>query len=189
MSKNHGGARPGAGRKSLFNEQTRVIRVPESSISDIKYFLNHLHKNPNDIESIQQVIAKKNLSIPLALEKISAGPPSNTAGYLEKPLDMNQYLIHNELTTFAVKVASLSMLNAGINIDDVLIIDRSLQAKNEDIVVALIDNEFTVKRLMIEGDYYWLKAENPECSDIHLEENQELIIWGVVTFTIKSLRK
>ena len=97
-------------------------------------------------------------------------------------------MIKNELTTFAVKVASLSMLNAGINIDDLLIVDRSLTAKTEDIVIALVDNDFTVKRLMVEGNYHWLKAENPDFSDIHLRDNQELIIWGVVTCIIKDLR-
>ena len=188
MSSNHGGYRPGAGRKSLFNEPTKVIRVPESSIIHIQDFLTQRLKHVNEVESIHQIVAKKNSSIPLALEKISAGPPSNTEGYIEKPLDLNTHLIKNELATFAVKVASLSMLNAGININDILIVDRSLTAKSEDIVVALVDNEFTVKRLIIEGDYHWLKAENPDFSDIHLKDNQELIIWGVVTYSIKSLR-
>ena len=188
MSNNHGGIRPGAGRKSLFNEPTKVIRVPESTIVHIQDFLKQRLKRVNEVESIHQIVAKKNSSIPLALEKISAGPPSNTEGYIEKPLDLNTHLIKNELATFAVKVASLSMLNAGININDILIVDRSLTAKSEDIVVALVDNEFTVKRLMIEGDYHWLKAENPDFSDIHLKDNQELIIWGVVTYSIKSLR-
>ena len=188
MSSNHGGYRPGAGRKSLFNEPTKVIRVPESSIIHIQDFLKQRLKHVNEVESIHQIVAKKNSSIPLALEKISAGPPSNTEGYIEKPLDLNTHLIKNELATFAVKVASLSMLNAGININDILIVDRSLTAKSEDIVVALVDNEFTVKRLIIEGDYHWLKAENPDFSDIHLRDNQELIIWGVVTCIIKDLR-
>jgi len=55
-------------------------------------------------------------------------------------------------------------------------------------VIALIDNDFTVKRLMIENNYRWLKAENPDCSDIHLQDGQEMVIWGVVTFVIKSFR-
>jgi DNA polymerase V len=88
-----------------------------------------------------------------------------------------------------VKVASLSMRDAGIDIDDELVVDRSLEAKHEDIVIALIDNDFTVKRLMIEGDTHWLKAENPDFSDIHLKENQELVIWGVVTYVLKPFRK
>ncbi|EXF22197.1 peptidase S24-like family protein [Acinetobacter baumannii 831240] len=101
---------------------------------------------------------------------------------------MNEHLIKNETSTFIVKVASLSMLNAGIDIDDELIVDRSLDAKHGDIVVALIDNDFTVKRLMIE-EKRWLKAENPDYPDIHLNEGQELIIWGVVTYILKNTRK
>ncbi len=102
---------------------------------------------------------------------------------------MNEHLIKNETATFIVKVASLSMLNAGIEIDDELIVDRSLDAKHGDIVVALIDNDFTVKRLMIDESGQWLKAENPEYKNIYLQEGQELIIWGVVTHIIKMTRK
>ena len=186
MSNNHGGQRTGSGRKPLYNQPTKVIRVPESAVEDIKLFLNQFK---NDIQSIQQVSAQKHVSIPFALEKVFAGPPSNTEGYIEKPLDMNTLLIKNEIATFAVRVASLSMLNAGIHIDDILMVDRSLQAIHRDIVIALIDNEFTVKRLMIENGYTWLQAENPDFPDIHLKEGQELLIWGVVTYTIKSLKR
>ena len=129
------------------------------------------------------------MKIPLAAEKIAAGFPSPAQDYVDKTLDMNEHLIRNEAATFVVKVASLSMRDAGIEIDDELIVDRSIDAKHEDIVIALIDNDFTVKRLMIEGDHnHWLKAENPEYSDIHLKDGQEMVIWGVVTFVIKSFR-
>lgn len=128
-------------------------------------------------------------SLPLASEKVAAGFPSPAQDYVEKTLDMNEHLIQNEAATFIVKVASLSMRDAGIDIDDELVVDRSIEAKHEDIVIALIDNEFTVKRLMIEADSRWLKAENPEFSDIHLKDGQEMIIWGVVTYVLKPFRK
>ena len=103
---------------------------------------------------------------------------------------MNEHLIKNEAATFIAKVASLSMRDAGIDIDDELVVDWSLEAKHEDIVIALIDNEFTVKRLMIEDDNNrWLKAENPDYSDIHLQDGQEMVIWGVVTYVIKPFKK
>lgn len=139
--------------------------------------------------SFNQVVPSTHMLIPYALEKISAGFPSPAQDYIDKVLDMNEHLIKNETSTFIVKVASLSMLNAGIDIDDELIVDRSLDAKHGDIVVALIDNEFTVKRLMIEESRKWLKAENPEYKNIYLSEEQELIIWGVVTCVIKMIRK
>lgn len=138
--------------------------------------------------SIKQVIPTTHMLIPYALEKINAGFPSPAQDYIDKALDMNEHLIKNETATFIVRVASLSMLNAGIDIDDELVVDRSLEAKHNDIVVALIDNDFTVKRLMID-ERKWLKAENPEYKNIYLSDGQELIIWGVVTYILKNTRK
>ncbi|AVF43991.1 MULTISPECIES: LexA family protein [Acinetobacter calcoaceticus/baumannii complex] len=143
----------------------------------------------SEVMSIKLVVPSTHMLVPYALEKISAGFPSPAQDYVDKALDMNEHLIKNATSTFIVKVASLSMLNAGIDIDDELIVDRSLDAKHGDIVIALIDNEFTVKRLMIDESGQWLKAENPEFKNIYLQEGQELIIWGVVTHIIKMTRK
>jgi len=143
----------------------------------------------NDVQSVTIVTPSTFLSIPYAIEKISAGFPSPAQDYIDKRLDMNEHLIKNECATFIVKVGSLSMLNAGIDIDDELIVDRSLDAKHQDIVVALIENDFTVKRLMIDDSGRWLKAENPDYKNIYFNEGQELIIWGVVTFILKNARR
>ncbi|MDC4579413.1 MULTISPECIES: LexA family protein [Acinetobacter] len=159
----------------------------EPFIIEIKPHLN-LGNALTDVASIKLVTPSTHLSIPLAIEKVSAGFPSPAQDYIDRSLDMNEHLIKNETATFIVRVASLSMLNAGIDIDDELIVDRSLDAKHNDIVIALIDNDFTVKRLMIE-EKRWLKAENPDYADIHLQEGQELIIWGVVTYILKNTRK
>ncbi|HEM7310193.1 TPA: translesion error-prone DNA polymerase V autoproteolytic subunit [Acinetobacter baumannii] len=142
----------------------------------------------SEVMSIKLVVPTTHMLVPFALEKISAGFPSPAQDYIDKVLDMNEHLIKNETSTFIVKVASLSMLNAGIDIDDELIVDRSLDAKHGDIVVALVDNEFTVKRLMIDESGQWLKAENPEYKNIYLMDGQELIIWGIVTHIIKMTR-
>ncbi|MEQ1123438.1 LexA family protein [Acinetobacter seifertii] len=158
------------------------------SIIEIKPYLNQSIVL-SDVISIKLVIPSSQMLIPYALEKINAGFPSPAQDYIDKALDMNEHLIKNETATFIVKVASLSMLNAGIDIDDELIVDRSLDAKHGDIVVALIDNDFTVKRLMIDESGQWLKAENPEYKNIYLQEGQELIIWGVVTCIIKMTRR
>ncbi|WP_335952371.1 translesion error-prone DNA polymerase V autoproteolytic subunit [Acinetobacter pittii] len=159
----------------------------EPFIIEIKPHLN-LGNALTDVASIKLVTPSTHLSIPLAIEKVSAGFPSPAQDYIDRSLDMNEHLIKNETATFIVRVASLSMLNAGIDIDDELIVDRSLDAKHGDIVIALIDNEFTVKRLMIDEKGQWLKAENPEYKNIYLQEGQELIIWGVVTHIIKMTR-
>lgn len=158
------------------------------SIIEIKPYLNQSIVL-SDVVSIKLVIPSTHLLVPYALEKINAGFPSPAQDYIDKALDMNEHLIKNETATFIVKVASLSMLNAGIDIDDELIVDRSLDAKHGDIVVALIDNDFTVKRLMIDEKGQWLKAENPDYKDIYLLDGQELLIWGVVTHIIKMTRK
>jgi len=157
------------------------------SIIEIKHYLNQSIVLA-DVISIKLIIPSTQMLIPYALEKINAGFPSPAQDYIDKALDMNEHLIKNETATFIVKVASLSMLNAGIDIDDELIVDRSLDAKHGDIVVALIDNDFTVKRLMIDEKGQWLKAENPDYKNIYLQEGQELIIWGVVTCIIKMIR-
>ncbi|QNH52298.1 translesion error-prone DNA polymerase V autoproteolytic subunit [Acinetobacter venetianus] len=151
---------------------------------------NHLRREfYSDVSSISLVDPSVRMEITAAIEKVSAGFPSPAQDYIDKKIDMNEHLIRNECATFIVKVASLSMINAGIDIDDELIVDRSLDAKHDDIVVALIDNDFTVKRLQIDFNERWLKAENPEFKDIHLKEGQQLIIWGVVTFILKKARK
>ena len=87
-----------------------------------------------------------------------------------------------------VRVNSLSMINASIDIGDTLIVDRSLEAKHRDIIIALVDNEFTVKRLIVDLKGCWLKAESDDYADIHPSEGQFFEVWGVVTNVIKKLR-
>ncbi|WP_258580225.1 LexA family protein [Acinetobacter baumannii] len=195
----HGGARENAGRKAQFNEPTKVIRVPESQVNFIKNWLLNNVKTDHQTDftsklKIQQVHPNndKIYHIPLATERVAAGFPSPAQDDIEQALDLNEYLIRNENATFIVKANTLSMLDAGIDIDDPLIVDRSIPAKSGDIVIALIDNDFTVKRLMIDTQFQppkvWLKAENPDYQNIYIEEGQELVIWGVVTYNLKRMR-
>lgn len=195
----HGGVRENAGRKAQFNEPTKVIRVPESQVNFIKnWLLNNVKTNNltdfNSKLNVQQVHPNndKIYHIPLATERVAAGFPSPAQDDIEQALDLNEYLIRNENATFIVKANSLSMLDAGIDINDPLIVDRSILAKSGDIVIALIDNDFTVKRLMIDSQFQppkvWLKAENPDYQNIYIEEGQELVIWGVVTYNLKRMR-
>lgn len=135
----------------------------------------------------RQLVRKSPKSVSIALEAVAAGFPSPAQGYIDRQVDINDILVTNELSTFIVTVNSRSMLNAGIDVNDQLIVDKSITPTHGDIVIALIDNDFTVKRLMLEPTVY-LKAENPEFKDIHLENEQELVVWGVVTFIIKNAR-
>lgn len=133
------------------------------------------------------------IEIPYPLETVAAGFPSPAQDYNEKKIDLNEHLIHNPIATFILKVNSLSMKNAGIEIGDEILIDRSLDAEHGDVVLALINNEFTVKRFMHKrlstGAYdIWLKAENPDFPDIHPHSEEQIMIWGVVTCILKKLK-
>lgn len=195
----HGGARSNAGRKAKYNEPTKVIRVPESQVSLIKQWLLEHQKTAhlrdlNGKLDVQQIQPKndKIYQIPLATERVAAGASAPMQDHIEAALDLNEYLIRNEASSFIVKANSLSMLDAGIDINDPLLVDRSIQAKAGDIVIAMIDNEFTVKRLMFDHAFkpakVWLKAENPDFDNIYIQEGQDFSIWGVVTFNLKPMR-
>jgi DNA polymerase V len=185
MNNTHGGFRAGAGRKK--SEETKVIRVPESKILDIKEYLRSLKKE-SEITDIRQFDPVTKIEIPLVTERVQAGFPSPAQDYVDKKLDLNEFLINNANATFIVRANSLSMLNAGIDINDALIVDRSIEAQHRDIVIACVDNEFTVKRLIIDAKGCWLKAENEGYPDIHPQEGQQFEIWGVVTNVIKKFR-
>lgn len=138
--------------------------------------------------SLVRIDPKTVVAIYCAQERLSAGFPSPAQDYVDKSIDMNQHLIKNPTATFIAKVNSASLRDIGIDIDDEVIVDRSLDAKHRDIVLALIDNDFTLKRLMIEGNRRWLKAENPDYPNIYLNDGQELVIWGVVTCCVKKFK-
>ena len=131
--------------------------------------------------------------IPVALERVAANFPSPADDHIESCIDLNKHLIQNKDATFIVRANSLSMQGVGIEVNDQLIVDRSLDAVSGDIVIAVINNELTVKTLMvehgIEGCKVWLRAENPDFASIYLGAEQELTIWGVVTWNLKALRQ
>lgn len=185
--KKHGGRREGAGRKPKPNQVTKVIRVPEARIPDIKALLRS-KPIQHEIQNIRQLDRVTHIEIPLATERVQAGFPSPAQDYIDKKLDLNEHLIKNETATFIVRVNSQSMLNVGIDVNDELIVDRSIEAKHRDIVIALVDNEFTVKRLIMDALGCWLKAENEDYPDIHPLEGQQFEIWGVVTKLIKNFK-
>ena len=125
--------------------------------------------------------------IPYYSGKISAGFPGVVEEHLEDSLSLDQLLIKNRESTFFARVEGDSMIGAGIFQNDVLVIDRSHTASHRDIVVALVNNEFTVKRLMTHGGLR-LQAENSNYSDITITGETELVIWGVVTGVARALK-
>jgi DNA polymerase V len=132
--------------------------------------------------------ARTELRIPMASASVQAGFPSPADDHLERSLDLNEHLVSNPAATFFVRVQGNSMKDAGIVDGDTLIVDRSVTPKDRQIVIAMLDGEFTVKRLRKRGKRVFLEAENPEFAPIEIGENQELTIWGVVTFVIHRPR-
>ncbi|WP_269227034.1 LexA family protein [Flavobacterium eburneipallidum] len=127
------------------------------------------------------------LQIPFIKEGVSAGFPSPAADFMENGIDLNKELSENPLATFYIKVKGNSMIDAGINDKDVLVVDRSLEPQNNKIAICFIDGEFTVKRIQLEKDCLCLMPENPNYPPIKVTEENQLIIWGIVTYVIKRV--
>jgi len=127
----------------------------------------------------------KCLKIPLFSSNVEAGFASPADDFIEEYLDLNDLLVKREEATFFVRVSGRSMVDAGIQPDDILIVDRSLEAKHGKIVIAVIDGEVTVKQLYNRAGKVILKAQNPQYKDIPI--NGSLHIWGVVTSIIHQV--
>ncbi|MDN3594382.1 LexA family protein [Zunongwangia endophytica] len=125
------------------------------------------------------------LLIPLVNSGISAGFPSPADDHLEDRIDLNHEFIRDKEATFFGRVEGDSMEGAGIHDGDLLIINKSLPPKDGKIAVCFIDGEFTVKRIRIEKDTIWLIAENKKYKPIKVTQDNEFLIWGIVTNVIK----
>ena len=128
------------------------------------------------------------LTIPFYLNKVGAGFPSPATDYVEDDLDLNSYLIKNQPATFIIRVQGRSMIDANIYDGDLLIVDRSLNPKNYSIVVANVNEELVVKTFIKDKDQSLLASgQKDKLKKIELDNNAELIIWGVVTYVIHKL--
>lgn len=139
-------------------------------------------------DPVKITIAAK--SQPLSLEishKISAGFPSPAADYTTQPLDINQYLIHHPTSSYFFTVEGYSMKDIGILPGDKVIADRALEAHHGDIVIAVVDNTFTIKRLYQQRQKIALLPENKDFSPITFKEGEELQIWGVIVGVIRKI--
>jgi DNA polymerase V len=121
--------------------------------------------------------------------KVRAGFPSPADDYVEAFLDLNEHLIEHKDATFFVQATGDSMAGAGIQEGNLLVVDRALEARHGDIVIAVIDGDLTVKRLEKRRGKIRLMAENPAYFPIEFTEGQELTIWGVVTSVIQRIKR
>ena len=139
------------------------------------------------VDNIYRPQIKTNYFIPLYTCSVSAGFPSPAEEYLEGKLDLNQHLIPHPLATFFVRVSGDSMIGAGIHEGDLLIVDRSLEARDGKVVIAVVNGELLVKRLKYYDNQPSLVAEHPDYPELKITEVMDFQIWGVVTNVIHPL--
>ncbi len=167
-----GGRRTGAGRPTgsgMYGEKTLAIRIPISRIEDVRR------------------VVQQSYFLPLYQSAVAAGFPSPADSEMEGKLDLNDLLIKHPAATFFVRVSGCSMIKAGIHHNDILVVDRSLEPLSGKIVIAAVNGELTVKRLLKEGSGIQLVAENEDYPPIDITEGMDLYIWGVVTNVIHTV--
>ena len=125
--------------------------------------------------------------IPLLLSAVPCGFPSPAEDYMERDLNLHEHYVKNPASTFFMRAIGDSMKGAGIFSGDLLIVDRSLQARNGRVVIAVVDGELTVKRLVRKNGRTLLMPENPDFKPLDISEHEDITIWGVVTEVIHDL--
>ena len=143
-----------------------------------------MNKNDVTVKEIWGYDATTKLKIPLCTAKVNAGFPSPADDHVDRSLDLNEFLVKHPASTFYVRVEGDSMLDAGIHSDDILIVDKSLELTDNNIVIAVLNDEFTVKRFKRIKDKCYLMPENPAFKPIELSGDMTLQIWGVVTWVL-----
>jgi DNA polymerase V len=132
--------------------------------------------------------ATRSLPLPLFISEVAAGFPSPADGYMDHALNLNQLLISHPAATFFVRVSGESMIGANIHSGDVLVVDRSLEPKHRDIVIAVLNGEFTVKRVLRKGGKIFLAPENRAFPSIEIGQEEDFQVWGVVTYVIHKAK-
>ena len=130
---------------------------------------------------------EKVLDIPFYQSNVPAGFPSPAEDFMDLDLNLQEYLVQHPSATFCVRVTGDSMQNAGIFSGDVMVVDRALESKNNSIVLAVLDGEFTVKRIQKRAGKLYLKPENKNFSPIEIIEEMNFQVWGVVTHVIHKV--
>ena len=127
------------------------------------------------------------LALPMFTSRVQGGFASPADDHLEGTVDLNELLIQRPAATFFLRVSGHSMIGAGIHEGDLLVVDKSIEAKDGSIVIAALNGQLTVKRLSYEHGEVCLVPENPEFSKVLIQEFDELVIWGCVTNVIHAL--
>lgn len=142
-------------------------------------------------DNISEIFAVENgqrMELPQVTSRISAGFPSPAEDYIDKKLDLNEFLIRHPAATFFVRVVGDSMINAGMNSGDLIVVDRSINATSGRIVLAVVNGEFTVKRFVVRKGKPFLVPENDKYPEIAIGEETQFEVWGVVTSVIHEVK-
>jgi len=192
-----GGKRNNAGRPQgtgKYGEPTTVVRIPASQENTVKDFLGALEKKrlregqDNVVEIVAIAADQSTLALPLYTSKVSAGYPTPAEEHVEKRMNPSEYLIENDTDTFFVRVKGDSMIDAGIFEDDVLVVDRSRLAQIGDIILAMLDGEFTVKTLGKSKHGPRLLPANKNYPVIDISPEQSFQVWGVITGSMRKFK-
>ena len=168
-----GGKRQGAGRprgKGPWKEATKPVRIPVSLL-----------------DAVMRFIETSGYKLPIYASRVPAGIPDDAEDHVEKTTDLNSLLIKNPRDTFLLRVAGDSMMDAGIYEDDILTVDRNLEARNGQIVVALVDGRATVKTFRKDREGVTLVPENKRYVPIKILPASDFQILGVVTNVIRKV--
>ena len=127
--------------------------------------------------------------IPFLKFTANAGFPSPAEDFIEPGLNLNEYLIQNSAATFCVKVKGDSMVGSRITTGDILIVDRSLSPQNQNVILAILNGNFIVKKLLISNNDFYLLSDNKYANQIKINSEMEFYVWGVVTYVIHKLSR
>lgn len=187
LKSKRGGKRTGAGRpkgSGSFKEPTKSIRIPLSLFDDVQRMRDHC----GSTSLIQPTKESSKKTLPLFSGTVHAGFLSPADDHIEATLNLHDYVIRHEQSSFFLRVEGDSMEGASIHNGDLLVVDRSIPPKNGDIVIVVVHGELAVKRLSVHNNSVMLCAENPAYAPITIQGDQEIHIWGVVTFVVHKIR-
>ena len=188
--KRRGGKREGAGRpkgSGRFQTETKSIRVPLPLLPQVEEMFTAYLAAKKQKQILLPDETKNTEESPLFLERVRAGWLSSASDTIEEKLNLHSYIVRHPNATFFVKVQGDSMNGAGIQEGDIVAVDRAIPPKHGSIVIAAVNGEMTIKRLFIEKKRVTLLAENPTYPPLPIQEEQDLRIWGVVTFVIHKV--
>jgi DNA polymerase V len=144
----------------------------------------------NDTVTITELLAFEGdagLYLPLYTTPVSAGFPSPADDYIDRKLDLNEFLISHPAATFFMRVEGSSMIDAGIHSGDILVVDRALEPSDNRIIIAALNGELTVKRVKRIGSRLYLVPENRDFEPIEVAPGMQFEVWGVVTCVLHQV--